>query len=231
MSEEKQALIAEMETHGLHYGHNRTNNHPRAGYFTLKSNAELSLINLEETVKGMEAALDFLVKTKTGNGTVLFVGTIPGAKKGVESLAKKYDSPYVVNRWLGGTLTNFKTLHDRIGYWKDLEQKKKSGDWQKYTKHERAQREDEMVKLGEKFAGLKDMADLPNVLFVIDPKIHETAVREAQKMNIPVVAVLDTDDDPEDIDYPIPANDSAKSSIEFILSQVEASLKKAGKNK
>lgn len=233
MAEKKERSIkhVEMEKAGLHYGHKKSRNHPQAAYFTLKSNTELSFIDLDETVKALEVALDFIKKIIKEGGTILFVGAIPGAKKGIEKLAKKYDFPYVTNRWLGGTLTNFKTLSDRIKYLKELEEKKKSGEWQKYTKYERKKLEDEMIKLEKQFIGLKNTTKLPDVLFIIDPKIHNTAVREARKMEIPIIAVLDTDDNPALVNYPIPANDSAKSSIDYILDKVDQAIDQVKKIK
>jgi len=233
MVEEKQESInqVEMEEAGLHYGHNKTHNNPKAGYFTLKSNTELSFINLDETVKALDVALNFIKKIIKKNGTILFVGAIPGAKDGIEKLAKKHNFPYVTNRWLGGTLTNFKTLNDRIKYLKELEEKKKSGEWQKYTKHERRKLEDEMIKLEAKFVGLKNTTKLPDALFIVDPKIHDTVVKEARIIKIPIVALLDTDDDPASINYPIPANDSAKSSIDYILHKVDQAIEEAKKDK
>jgi len=231
MEEEKQQSIGEveMEKAGLHYGHNKTHNHPQAGYFTLKSNTELSFIDLNETAKALTVALDFIKEIIEKGGIILFVGAIPGAKNGIEKLAKKYNFPYVTNRWLGGTLTNFKTLNGRIKYLKELEEKKKSGEWQKYTKHERKKLEDEMAKLEEQFIGLKNTTQLPDALFIIDPKIHDTAVKEARIIKIPMVVVLDTDDDPNLVDYPIPANDSAKSSIDYILNKVDEAIEQAKK--
>ena len=233
MAEEKQQSIkeVEMEKAGLHYGHKKTRNHPQAAYFTLKSNTELSFINLDETAKALEAALGFIKEIIKKGDTILFVGAIPGAKHGIEKLAKKHNFPYVTNRWLGGTLTNFKTLNERIKYLKELEEKKKSGEWQKYTKHERRELEEEMAKLEEKFVGLKDTSKLPDALFIVDPKIHDTAAREARIIKIPIVAILDTDDDPTSINYPIPANDSAKSSIDYILDKVDQAIEQAKEKK
>lgn len=216
--------LLEMEKAGLQYGHKRTFNHPQAGYFTLKSSGEIALIDLNETNKGLLAALDFMKEVVKNKGSIVFVGTRAGAKEAIEKVSKKYNLPYVTNRWLGGTLTNFQTLSDRIQYLKDLENKKEKGDWDKYTKQEQRKLEEEMLKLEQKFIGLKNMARLPDALFVVDPKVHQTAVREARKMGIPIIAILDTDDDPTEISYPIPANDSAKSAIEYILNRVDQCL-------
>lgn len=233
MEEKKQHLVEEdeMKKAGLHYGHKRTYNHPRAGYFTVKSYTDLSFINLDETAKGIELALNFIEEIVKNNGTILFVGTMAGAKQGIKKVAEKYNFPFVCNRWLGGTLTNFKTLNNRIKYLKELEEKKKSGEWEKYTKHERKELEKMMSKLEDKFTGLKNISQLPDALFIVDPKIHNTAVREAHRMKIPIIAVLDTDDDPTLVDYAIPANDSAKSSIDYILNKIDQAIEQAKKLK
>ncbi len=218
--------LEEMKKAGLHYGHKRTYNHPRADYFTLKSSAEIALIDLNETKKGLQAAIDFIKEIIKNKGMILFVGTTGGAQKAVEELSKKHDFPYVINRWLGGTLTNFQTLSDRIKHLQELEEKQKSGEWSNYTKQEKKKLEEEIYDLEQKFIGLKNMSRLPDALFVVDPKIHKTAIREAQKKEIPIISILDTDDDPTKVNYPIPANDSAKSSIEYILSKIDAIIEK-----
>lgn len=216
--------LSEMKKAGLQYGHKKSYNHPQASYFTIKSSTELSLIDLNETIKGMEAALNFIKEIIKNKGTILFVGTIGGAKEGIKKISTKYNLPYVTNRWLGGTLTNFQTLNDRIKYLEELENKKKTEDWEKYTKYEKRKLEEEIIKLEQKFIGLKKLVNLPDALFIIDPKIHDTVVKEAKKMGIPVISILDTDDDPTKVDYSIPANDSAKSSIEYILNKIDQSL-------
>lgn len=221
----------EMKKAGLHYGHKKTTHNPKAAYFTIKSYTNLSFINLTETLKALKSALDFIKETVENNGTILFVGTTGGAKQIIKKIAEKYNFPYVVNRWLGGTLTNFKTLEERVKYLKEMERSKKAGEWEKYTKYEKQKLEIEMLKLEEKFAGLKNMSQLPSALFIVDPKVHDTAVREARRVKIPQIAILDTDDDPTIIDYPIPANDSAKSSIEYILNKVDEVIEQAKKIK
>lgn len=216
----------EMKKAGLQYGHKRTYNNPRADYFTIKSLTEISLIDLKETGKGLVAALDFIKNIIQNKGNILFVGTVGGAKEAIERISIKYDFPYVTNRWLGGTLTNFQTLNNRIKYLKELEDKQKSDNWAKYTKQEKHKIEEEIYDLEQKFVGLKKMSSLPNALFVVDPKIHKTAIREAKKMEIPIIAILDTDDDPTEVDYPIPANDSAKSSINYLVTKIEEMIEK-----
>lgn len=217
-------LIQEMMKAGLHFGHKKTFNHPKASYFIVKSYEEIAGINLEETVKALNQALEFLKDAVNKGGQILLVGTTPGAREPVKKLAQKYHFPYVNERWLGGTLTNFKTLALRIKTLKDLEEQKATGEWEKYTKKERAKLEKELEQLQRKFAGLRIMEKLPAALLVVDTGAHLAAVREAKILGIPVVGILDTDDDPTLIDYPIPANDSAKSAIEYLLSKIEIAL-------
>jgi len=228
--EDKEKMLSEMIKAGIQYGHSRTRNNPKAAYFTVKTFEGVSFIDLEETIKGLEKALAFIKDTIASGKKILFVGTRAGAKQGIESLAEKYELPYVTERWLGGTLTNFKTLQKRIEHLHDLEKEKKSDDWGKYTKKEKHDKEQELDKLERKFAGIKDIDSLPEVLFVIDPELHQTALREAQRLDIPVIAVLDTDDNPEKVQYPIPANDSAKSSIDYILSKVDLAVAQGRKS-
>jgi len=220
--------IEEMEKAGLQYGHKDTRNHPKASYFTVKSNkTEVSLINLEETKKALEKVLNFIKESIAGNKTILFVGTQAGARKKIEEITQKYNFPYVTLRWLGGTLTNFKTLSERIKYLQELEEKQQSRAWNNFTKKEKHDLAQELAKLQKKFQGIRNMTRLPDILFIIDPGVHSTALREARRLKIPIISILDTDDDPTLVDYPIPANDSAKSSIEYILNLITEAIKEA----
>lgn len=222
--------IEEMEKAGLQYGHKRTRNHPKAEYFIIRSKTtNVSLINLEETKKALEKALEFIKECVKNNKVILLVGTQAGAKQKIQELAQKYEYPYVTERWLGGTLTNFKTLSERIKYLKDLEEKQQQGAWEIFTKKEKQKLTQELMKLQKKFLGLRNMTRLPDVLLVIDPQLHHIAIKEAKKLQIPIIALLDTDDDPTQIDYPIPGNDSAKSAITYILNKVEETIEEARK--
>jgi len=226
-----QKMISEMKEKGVHFGHKRSRLHPRALSFTLKSSGEVNFINLEETVKGLTKAIEFLKEIMKNNGKILLVGTSSGAKKKIKELAEKYNFPYVIERWLGGTLTNFRVLKERINYLKELENQREQNLWAKYTKKEQLKLEKNYQLLEKKFQGLKIMENLPNALLIVDPKLHETAVIEAKKAKIPVVAILDNDDDPSLIDYPIPSNDSASSSIEYILGKIDEALLEVHKRK
>ncbi|MDD2677965.1 MAG: 30S ribosomal protein S2 [Candidatus Pacebacteria bacterium] len=228
-SEKDKDIFSEMKKAGLHYGHKKTFNNPKAANFTLKSFSELNFIDLNETKKRLEAAIDFVKEIIRKKEVILFVGTNPAAREGIRLISEKYGFPFVSNRWLGGTLTNIKTLMLRIKYLKDLKDKKESPEWEKYTKQERRKMECEIEKLEQKFAGLTEITKLPEALFVVDPKIHDTAIREARIIGIPVIAILDTDDDPNSVAYPIPANDSAKSSIDYILNKIGEAIETAKK--
>ncbi|MGB9763187.1 MAG: 30S ribosomal protein S2 [Minisyncoccia bacterium] len=217
-------LIKEMAEAGLHFGHSRTYTHPKATQFLVKGNNPISIIDLEQTKKYLEEALNAIIEIVKNKGLILFVGTTPGAKNLVKNLAQKYNYPYVDERWLGGTLTNFKTLSLRIKTLEQLEEDEKSGKWNEYTKKERVHLYKELDSLQKKFAGLRKLDKLPDLLVVIDTGVHKIAVREANKLNIPIVGILDNDDDPSFITYPIPANDSAKSSIAFLIGKIEEAL-------
>ena len=224
ITEDKEKMLSDMMKAGLQYGHSRTRNNPKAGYYTIKTFKGVSFIDLEETIKGLEKALAYIKDTIASGKTIFFVGTRAGAKQRLKNLAEKYELPYSNERRLGGTLTNLKTLKKRIEYLQELEKDKKSDAWDKYTKKEKHDKEQELSQLERKFAGIKSVTSLPEVLFVIDPGLHQTALREARRLDIPVIAILDTDDNPEEIQHPIPANDSAKSAIDYILSKVDLAI-------
>ena len=227
--EKEEAIIQEMMKAGLHFGHKKTYNQPKASYFTVKSYEAIAGIDLKETLKALNKALDFIKEIVKQEGQIIFVGTTSGAKGFIKELAQKYNYPYVDERWLGGTLTNFKTLTQRIKTLKDLEEQKASGIWEKYTKKERNDLEKELNRLQRKFTGIRNLEKLPDAVFIVDTGTHNIVVREAKLLDIPIIGILDTDDDPTVIDYPIPANDSAKSSIQYLLNKVEETIEEGKK--
>lgn len=222
-------ITREMMKAGLHFGHKKTFNHPRASYFIVKSYEAIAGIDLKETLRALDRALDFIKEIVSKEGQILFVGTTPGARDLVKELAEKYHFSYVTERWLGGTLTNFKTLTQRIKTLKELEEQKTAGAWEKYTKKERISLEKEMNQLQRKFTGIRNLTKPPEALFIVDTGSNNIAVREARLLEIPIMGILDTDDDPSIIDYPIPANDSAKSSIQYLLNKVEKAIEEGQK--
>jgi small subunit ribosomal protein S2 len=230
---ENKTIIKDMMEAGLFYGHNKTTNHPKALPYVLVSKHSFAILDLNKVIESLTKANDFIKSLYAQGEQILVVGTLASSKGAVEQFATKYGLPYVTERWLGGTLTNFKTIKDRITYYLDLEDKFKSGEVAKYTKKEQLKLEKKLQGLKNKFFGIKTLSKLPAAVIIIDPKIHMTALLEAIIMKIPVISLLDNDDNPELVNYPIVANDSARSSIEYIFTQLDKGLSgvKSGKVK
>ncbi len=210
---------------GVHFGHKTSRWHPKMKQYIFTAKGTSHVFDLEKTVKKLEEALIFMRSLVARGGTILFVGTKPAAKKVVREAALALNAPYVTERWLGGTLTNFKTITKRLQYWRELSEGKASGAWEKYTKKERLQFQKQMDKLEKQLGGIKNLFKLPDTIFVVDIKTEELAVREAKKVGTPVVAICDTNVDPSSINYVIPANDDASSSLKKILEIVVENLK------
>lgn len=221
------SLIEEAVKAGTIYGHRKTKTHPRMKSYVVANRNEIEILDVEETVVSLNKAVSYLEEIIRKNGLILLVSIKPSAYEAIEKLSQELNFPKVTSRWLGGTLTNFSTIRKRIEYYQELCQRKEGGGFEKYTKKERHRFEEEIQKLGKKFSGLLNLTRLPDCLFIIDPAEHQTAVREARHLKIPIVAIVDTDDDPALIDYPIIANDHAKSSIDWIVDKILEALKQA----
>ena len=191
--------------------------------FGVKSGVEI--FDLEKTKKCLDNAVNFVKKTSKEGGTILFVGTKKEAKKEVEKLAGELNLPYVIKRWVGGTLTNFKEIKSRVDCLIDLKVKKESGELDKYTKKERLRMEKKIQKLERRLGGLENLKDYPSALAVVDPKHEKISVDEAASKGIPVIALMNSDCDPSNITYPVPANDSSSSSIIYFLSKLASAFK------
>jgi len=220
-------ILLEMIKAGLWYGRNRTKTHPKMRPYIFTNRTGIEIIDIAKTSQALDAALEFLKGVVLKGGRILFVGTQPSAKHRIEEITKKFKQPFVVNRWLGGTLTNFTTLSKRVDHFKKLKADRASGALAKYTKKEQSDFKKEIDRLATLFTGVEEMAKLPEAVFVVNSNVHETAVREANKMKIPVVGVISTDTDPDFIQYPVPANDSAPSSVNWILDKVDRTLTEA----
>jgi len=218
-------IFKEMLEAGVYYGHRKTKTHPRMRPYIFSTRNSIELINLEATLVFLDKAKDFLKEKISQGASVLMVATQPAAQKVIEDSAKKYNFPYMTERWLGGTLTNFKVINQRMTYYSDLKTKKEQGELDKYTKKERLKIDKELTKLEKAFSGLINLNKLPDILFVVDVIEHQTAVREAIRLNIPIVAVMSTDCDPKAVDYPIVANDHSRTSIEWIMKYLEPAFK------
>ncbi len=216
--------ITEMFEAALHFGHKKTRRHPKMEPYIFGIRNNVSIIDLEQTKEKLKEALDFLKEQVKAPKVILFVDTRPSTREITKDTAKELGLPYVAERWCGGTITNWKTISQRIEYMKTLEAKKKSEDWEKYTKKERHDIEEELKRLNLLWGGIKDMAKLPDVVFVVDMRANDLAVKEARHKGIPIVAIADTNVDPGLADYPIPANDDALSSVKYILEKVKSAI-------
>ncbi|MFH1193004.1 MAG: 30S ribosomal protein S2 [Candidatus Jorgensenbacteria bacterium] len=207
----------EMVNLGVLFGHKKSKTHPRMRPFIAGMKNEIELIDPEATLVTLEAAAKAVESVVERGESILLVGTLAPSREAVELFARTFQFPYVINRWLGGTLTNFKVISDRMKHYQDLKAKRAAGEFAKYTKKEQAKLGKDIGKLAKNFEGLTGLTKLPALLIMVDPKAHATAVAEAHHTGIPVVAVLDTDDDPQGITYPIYASDRAKSSVEWVM--------------
>ena len=232
MSKEREItseLVAELVTAGVITGHKRSKTHPRMRQHIALNRNEIELLDPESTISSLDAAVKFIAEKLGPDGLLMVVGTTAPAREAVKAFAHDFKYPYVVTRWLGGTLTNFKVISDRIRYYVDLRDKKERGELNKYTKKEQLKFSEEIGKMSVTFDGLLRLTRLPNVLLVINPVEHMTAIKEANRLNIPVVAVLDTNDDPKLVTKPIFANDHARESIVWIMGKIKEGLEQARK--
>lgn len=216
--------VEEMATAGVNFGHTVSKLHPKMKPYVAGIKSNVHMIDLEKTAKDLEKALKFIAKFVSEGKTILFVGTKIQMKEITRVAAETCGMPYVVERWLGGTITNFDTISKRVAHYKDLESKKATGGLAKYTKKEQLLFDKEIESLKKKFEGIKHMAKLPDAVLVLDVKKDIACAREAKRKGIPIVGVVDTNIDPTLADHPIPANDDAISSIHYILQKVQETI-------
>ncbi|MDX1535652.1 MAG: 30S ribosomal protein S2 [Candidatus Spechtbacterales bacterium] len=216
---------------GVQFGHEKSTVHPGMFpyIFGVRNNAHI--IDVTKTKEELDKALKAVEDLVKSNKTILFVGTKLPVRNIIREAAKETGMPYVDVRWLGGTLTNWKTISQRVQHLKDLRAKKKSEEWEKYPKHERMQMDKEIQKLEYNLGGLEDMDKLPDAVFVVDAHEDNLALEEAKKIGIKTIAIADTNINPEMIDYIIPANDDAISSVELITGKVKDAMMKNTKGK
>ncbi|MBI4280956.1 30S ribosomal protein S2 [Candidatus Uhrbacteria bacterium] len=210
---------------GAHFGHSASRWHPKMEPYLFGTRNNVHIINLEKTLEALEQATAYVRELVAGGGAIIFVGTKTQAQEIAKRYAVEGGMPFVVRRWLGGTLTNFQEMRRRVKYFLDLKHKKDSGELQKYTKKEQLLFGREIEDLEEKFGGVSGLERLPNALFVIDVRHEETAVREAAQTGVKVVAICDSNIDPTDIEYCIPGNDDAVKSIELFTRLIAEAVK------
>lgn len=205
---------------GVHFGHQTRRWNPKMRKFIFSERNGIHIIDLQQTVDRLEAACDFVRDLISNGGTVLFVGTKRQAQETMESEAKRCGMPYVTTRWLGGTLTNFATIQGRIDYLVRTEDAKARGEMDYLAKKERLKQEEELARLNRYLGGIKAMTALPGAIFIVDTTKEDIAVAEAVRMGIPIVALVDTNCNPDVIDYPIPSNDDAIRAIKLITARM-----------
>ncbi|MED4839654.1 30S ribosomal protein S2 [Weizmannia sp. CD-2023] len=212
---------------GVHFGHQTRRWNPKMKKYIFTERNGIYIIDLQKTVKKVEEAYNF-VKDLAGNGgNILFVGTKKQAQESVKDEAERSGMFYVNHRWLGGTLTNFETIQKRIDRLKQIEKMEEDGTFDVLPKKEVVQLKKEHDRLVKFLGGIKDMRNLPDALFVIDPRKERIAVAEARKLNIPIIGIVDTNCDPDEIDYVIPANDDAIRAVKLLTSKMADAIVEA----
>ncbi len=210
---------------GAHFGHKTERWHPKMAQYIHSKRNGTHIIDLAKTVSGLEEALSFLTKTASEGKQILLVGTKRQAQDIVKATAQSVNMPYVTERWLGGMMTNWNTIGGRVKHVKDLENRMESGELaNKYNKLEVQRFQEEIAQMNVLYGGIKEMDKRPGAVFIVDIVNDANALREAVKMNIPVVALVDTNADPSKVKYPIPANDDAIKTIQLILDYVKTAI-------
>ncbi len=223
-SPEQLVIFREMIAAGVVLGRKKTVTNPKMDKYILNYSKGVAVFNAEETLKLLDKAAAFLKDLVEKKMPLLIVGTQPAAKDIVENFAKKFGFSYVTERWLGGTLTNLKVINQRVQYYLKIKADMEAGNLEKYTKKERLLINRDIERMRKMFTGLDNLNYLPAVVLVVDAVAHETAVREARRLKIPIVAIMNNDNNPEGIAYPIPANDNLRSSLNWVFGKLEQSI-------
>lgn len=205
---------------GMHFGRKKTVFNPKMGPYVYTVRDGICIIDLLKTQAQLNNTTQFLKKVIQDGGLILFVGITKQSSGGIQELAQKLGQPYVVDRWIGGSLTNFKIINDRVKKLEEMEKADKAGSYDKYTKKERLMLNREMAKMTTRFGGLRKLTRMPDVVFVSSLKESALPVYEAKKMGVKVVAITNTDSNPGSVDYIVPANDRSKRSVDLILEAV-----------
>ncbi len=205
---------------GVHFGHRTRRWDPRMRSFVFTERNGIHIIDLQQTLALLDSAYELVGDTVSKGGVVLFVGTKKQAAENLAAEAERCGMPYVNQRWLGGTLTNFSTIRQRMDYMLQLEAEQERGEFARLPKKEALLLERELAKLYRRFGGIRTLRDLPSVVFIVDIKREEIAVKEANRLKIPIIAMVDTNCDPTPIDHVIPANDDAIRAIKLITSKM-----------
>ncbi|GLC87372.1 30S ribosomal protein S2 [Lysinibacillus piscis] len=209
---------------GVHFGHQTRRWNPKMKKFIFMERNGIYIIDLQKTVKKLEEAYDFMRQVGQDGGKVLFVGTKKQAQEAIKEEAERSGNYFINQRWLGGTLTNFGTIQKRVARMKEIEKMEEEGTFEVLPKKEVIQLKKEHERLIKFLGGIRDMHELPDVMFVVDPRKERIAVAEARKLNIPLVGIVDTNCDPDEIDYVIPANDDAIRAVKLLTAKMADAL-------
>lgn len=225
---ENNDVIQQMFAAGAHYGYSKARRHPSTREYIFGTKNNVEIIDLEKTASLLDAAKEFMAELSREKKKVLFVGTKNEVRGIVEAAAKSCDMPYVTERWIGGTLTNFSEIQKRIKHYKDLTEQKEKGELsKKYTKKEQLLIDRELEKLRRNFGGIVTLDRIPDAIFVVDPRAEHIAVSEARDKGLPIIALMNSDCDASKIDRPIIANDTILPSVTFFVGEVTAAYRDA----
>ena len=216
--------IEQMLKAGMHFGHRTSKWHPKMKPYIFTSRNGVHIINLVKSRQMLGVAIDFIEQFSAENKTILFVGTKIQVKDKIKKMAIEIKMPYVTEKWLGGSLTNFSVIKKMINKYNTLISDKESGKLSKYTKKEQLDFDREIIRLENKVGGLKDLKKVPDAIFIWDIKNEKTAVMEAKKKNIPIIAICDTNVNPDGIKYIIPSNDDATKTVKLLLNYVKEAI-------
>ena len=217
--------LLEMLKAGVHFGHQSSRKYPKMGKYIHTTRNRINIIDLEKTAETLKQALDFVVEIASKGGAVLFISSKKQAKEAIKKAAGSCGMPYINSRWLGGTFTNFGNIIKLTKKLKELEVKERSGELEKYTKHEQVRIDKELEKKEKNLAGIAHLTSMPDVLFVPALQREKTAVNEANRMGVPIVGVCDTNANPDKAEYVIPANDDAINSIRLVVNLMAQAIK------
>lgn len=223
--QEHTLFITEMFSRGAHFGYSRSRRHPSVRPFIFGTKNGVEILDLEKTHIALNTAKEFVKTFAKGGKQILFVGTKNEAKKAIVEAASALDMPFVADRWVGGMLTNFSEIKKRIALLESLLLKREKGELAMYTKKERLLIDKDIERLERNFSGIVPMRELPSALFIVDPKKESIALKEAQYLGIPIVALANSDCNLREVDFAIPGNDAAVSSIAFFVAQIVGAFK------
>lgn len=227
----KTVSILDLLKSGAHFGHKTSKRYPKMDKYIFGIKGGVHVIDLEKTITALESASNFAKKISANGGKILFVGTKRQAKSIIKESAEKCNMPYIISRWLGGTFTNFENINRLPKKMKQLEEDTEAGTYSNHTKKEKLMVSREIVKLKEIAEGMRNMEKLPDAIFAIDIKDEDTAIQEAIKKGIPVIAIVDTNVNPELVDYPIPANDDSVNTIQLVTDIITEAIIEGSKSK